>query len=49
MPAKPRLSERSRHAWTAGSVRATNQNLTMGSMTVAAHTRTSTTAAAVWS
>src|ERR1700704_13909 len=46
-PAKPRLSDLRRQAWTAGSVRATSQNRMIGSMTRADHTMIRTIAAAV--
>ena len=36
-PAKPRLSDRRRHAWTLGRPRATSQKRTIGSITVPAH------------
>ena len=48
MPAKPRLSDLSRQAWTAGSVRATTQNRMIGSTTSADHTMIRANAAAVW-
>ena len=38
MAAKPRLRDRSRQAWTAGSDRATSQKRMIGSSTSAAHT-----------
>src|SRR6266850_4460610 len=39
-PAKPRLNVLRRHAWTAGSFRATDQNWTIGSKTVVDQTTT---------
>ncbi len=43
-PAKPRLSDRSRHACTLGRPRATSQKRTIGSITVPAHAMISATA-----
>ena len=45
MPANPRLSDRNRQACTAGSPRATSQKRTIGSTTIAHHTRMNATAA----
>src|SRR6266851_3739281 len=44
-PPKPKLSDRRRHAWTAGRWRATSPKRTMGSRIVAAQARIRTIAA----